>query len=151
MAPALVQRGASTCQLPSCEWVFDERPVLVATRMHLLCSPQLIHHPCSMMTRPDGDSVIVAELQNLVSLRNVRGNDSRSSIQSDTRTGHRDRVISLDARRLRADIPKRAQLHRDCSLLSLKHYINPITASFYRRGFFDGQNFAPDRFNRFNI
>src|SRR5919197_5757322 len=105
----------------------------------------------SMMTRPDGNAVIVTKLQKLVSSRDVRSNDGRFSIHRDTRTSHTDCVIRLDARRLLVYVPSRPELHRDCFLLSLQHYINPIASSICRRGSFDGQHFAPDRFNRFRV
>src|SRR5436189_871807 len=75
----------------------------------------------SASTRPDGNAVIVAELQKLVSLRDVRSNDDRSSIHRETRTSHCDYIIGFDARRLLVDIPSRAQLYRDCFVPSLQH------------------------------
>jgi hypothetical protein len=61
----------------------------------------------SASTRPDGNTVIIAELQKLVSLRDVRCNDGRSSIHRDMRTGHRDCVIGVDAQGLVIDVPSR--------------------------------------------
>jgi hypothetical protein len=52
-----------------------------------------------MLTQPKGNAVIVTELQKLVFLRDLRSDDGRSFIQSETRTSHSDYVIGFDARR----------------------------------------------------
>ena len=87
--------------------VNDERWRLLATNL--------------IATRPEGNAVILAELQKLVSLSDVRSNDGRSSIHRDTRTSHCDCVIGFDARHLLVDVPSRAELHRDCLVPSLQH------------------------------
>ena len=65
------------------------------------------------MIGPNGNAISLAELQKLVSLRDVRSNDHRSSVHRDTRTSHLYCVIGLDARRLVVDVPSWPQLHRD--------------------------------------
>ena len=58
-----------------------------------------------MTTRPEGNTISLAEPQKLVSSRDVRSNEDRSSVHRDARTGHLDCVIGLDARRLLVDVP----------------------------------------------
>src|ERR1035437_17597 len=97
--------------------------------------------------RPDGDAILVAELENMVVLFDFGGNDGRLAIKHDARTVDFYLILRLNRDVLILNKPSGAEMHRNRLLFGLQFKMHTVAHTVGRSDVSDGDDLPADGFN----